>query len=71
MGKFRQESFPKDGNFTHQHHQTLPSSWRVLFRVPGWNPGEGVFLGNPLRIPREDLGTLGKIRGITTPLEES
>ena len=39
-----------------------------FLKGPGGVQGEGVFLtvGNPLGIPREDWGTLGKIRGITT-----
>ena len=39
---------------------------RVL-KGPGVVQGEGVFLGNPKDSVWEDWGTLGKIRGITTP----
>ena len=41
---------------------------RVL-KGPGGVQGEGVLLGKPKDSGREDWGTLGKIRGITTPLK--
>ena len=42
-----------------------PDSIGVLKR--GVSNGKGVFLGNPKDSGQEDWGTLGNIRGITTP----
>ena len=48
------------------------SNWSgLVLKGPGVEPRGGVFLGNPKHFGREDWGTLGKIRGITTPPEES
>ena len=53
----------KKSKFPPKNHHTvgtdLPQNCRVLGVTGNWGT---------LRIPREDWGTLGKIRGITTPL---
>ncbi len=62
---------PKQGTNSYGKFKPPPKPDYKILKGPGVSQGEGVFLGNPLGIPRERLGnlkgTLGKIRGITTP----
>ena len=64
------QKFEKTGNFRAlEFWKLLESFGHVIVKVLKRGCSRGWNNWGTLRIPREDWGTLGKIRGITTPLK--